>query len=474
VKRAVLVACAACGGGKDGPAPAPGSSSASAPAETVTVQLAGCAAALAAPVDPRDDIRQPTLSPRVALEHASVDGALAAAQVRIELRRQYAAFRDCYTRGLLTNPDLAGTLELAFAIQSSGVVARATADGVERGVARCIAAVVQGLTFPRPRDGNQVQVTATFKLDPDASALSLRRGRPRELREWTPFAAEPPAADAPAQSIAAVTTALRDRLGMVENCFDGARGIVRAMLAFDASGALAAVRTGGIGESTVEACVATALAGVAVAPSTQRFELACDFTRGGDAPLRVSPDAGYTVIELTPTQARSRTSVRELPARGANRGVTMLGTASTVLVVAEPDAPGHGIEYALWWAPPGPTLVAVKASGGAPVLLGMGDSRAQRAAATTRRVLALRTDGGELRACIPGVELAATAPLLDPHAMDRVLAAAVAACKQSPCEPTVIVGTTGDFIAKQLVATTSAARRAGFHQLSIGGPACER
>jgi hypothetical protein len=57
--------------------------------------------------------------------------------------------------------------------------------------------------------------------------------------------------------------------------------------------------------------------------------------------------------------------------------------------------------------------------------------------------------------------------------MDRVMAAVASACKAIACEPTVVVGTTGEFIAKELVATTSAARRAGFHALSIGGPACE-
>ena len=466
MKHAVLVALAACGG-NDRSAPAPGSAS-PAPGEALTAELVGCSPALAPPVDPRDDTRAPASTARAVLDGANIAGALDAPQVRLPLRREQLQIRACYERGLAANPDLTGVVEVAFAIQSSGVVAHATADGVERGVASCIARIVQSIAFPRPRDGNQVQVTARFKLE---AAASARRPQ-RRLREWTPFAAEPPVADVPPQVTTAVTTAVRDRMPAIEHCFDGARGIVRAMLAFDASGTLSGLRTGGLGESTVEACVATALSGLAIAPSPHALELACDIARGGDAPLRVSPDGGYTVIEVTATQARSSASVRDIP-DGAVRGVTMLGTASPVLVVAEPDATANGLAYALWWAPPGTTLVAVKASGGAPVFLGMGDSRATRSQTTTKRVLALRTDGGKLRACIPGVELPETAALLDPRAMDRVLAAAAAACRQLPCEPTVVVGTSGQLIAKELVATTSAARRAGLHQLSIGGPACD-
>jgi hypothetical protein len=165
--------------------------------------------------------------------------------------------------------------------------------------------------------------------------------------------------------------------------------------------------------------------------------------------------------------------VREVLSRDAPRTGPLYLTA-TMLVVGEPDAPAHVLDYGLWWAPKGATLVAVKASGGAPVFLGMGDSGAQRQVLTDKRVLQLRTDNGRVRACISGETLDATAPILDPKAMDRVLEAAVAACKRTACEPTIVVGTSGEFVMKDLVATTSAARRAGFHAISIGGPACDR
>jgi hypothetical protein len=103
----------------------------------------------------------------------------------------------------------------------------------------------------------------------------------------------------------------------------------------------------------------------------------------------------------------------------------------------------------------------------------MGDSRAQRLANSTKRTVQLRTDNGRMRACVAGEQLDASAPIIDPKAMDAVMAVVAQVCQRAACEPTVIVGTSGEFIAKDLVATTSAARRAGFHALSIGGAACD-
>jgi hypothetical protein len=84
----------------------------------------------------------------------------------------------------------------------------------------------------------------------------------------------------------------------------------------------------------------------------------------------------------------------------------------------------------------------------------------------------LRTDLARMHACVPGSELKGTAPVVDFRVMDAVMIEARKACEATPCDPTVVVGTTGDFDAKELVATTSAARRAGFERISIGGPAC--
>ena len=498
MNRVLLVVLVACGSeDKPAPKPAPATPPMVPAPHPLTAQLVACTNAINAPSDPRDSfaltagrnagtggsrpVRLPAGAvPRVTIETPSVAGDLDVGTVKSILRRHVAKFQYCFEKQLLVKPMLAGgVIETGFAVQSTGLVASPRADGIDPEVAKCAAKALESVAFPAPLDGNQVQVTAQVRIDytPPVTTADLVTNRPRPERsiprEWTPFAAEGTATDDLAKPIVdAVTTLSRARLPAVEQCFDGATGAVRAVIGFDMWGRIKSLRAGGIGDSTIETCIETALGDFTVSEPKAPVEVACDFTRGGDAPLRVSPDAGYTVIELTSREVRNRSSVREIPPRGSARSVTMLGASSSVLVIADPDAPGHGLEYALWWAPAGTTLVAVKAAGGAPVFVGMGDSRAEREARTEKRVVELRTDNGMLRACIPGVQLDATAPLLDPRAMDRVLQAVVAACKQTPCDPTIVVGTSGEFIAKDLVATTSAARRAGFQAISIGGPAC--
>ena len=477
-RLALVVLVAACGSDDKPAAPAVATP---APKETITAQLAGCTKALPQPADPRelvvtDAIRQQLPPARVVLGTPAVTGALEVDLVRTILRRHLAKFQRCYETRLLAEPDTAdGVVETAFAIQPSGHVGSPTADGIDREVAKCFATALQSVGFPAPRDGNQVQVSVQIEVKHTRAAPDATGGRPvfppAIRNEWTPFAFITQPEASVAQTVEGVTTAVRDRLSSIDRCFDGARGVVRAMIELNEAGHTEKLRIGGIGETAIEGCVEKALAGITVNAGPP-VEIACDVTRGGDAPLRVSPDAGYTVIELTAREARNDSSVRELPPRGRGRSVTAIGAKSAVLVVAEPDAPARGIDYALWWAPPAATLISVKASGGAPVFLGMGDSRAERQAATEKRVVQLRTDGGRMRACIPGEQLDASAVLLDPKQMDAVMKVVKSACERQACEPTIVVGTSGDFIAKDLVATTSAARRAGFAQISIGGPAC--
>ena len=104
------------------------------------------------------------------------------------------------------------------------------------------------------------------------------------------------------------------------------------------------------------------------------------------------------------------------------------------------------------------------------MFVGLGDSRAERLT-SDKRVVQLKTDNGRMHACLANSELG-NAPILDFRAMDGVMAKVREACNAQPCAGTIVVGTSGRFVAKDLVATTSAARRAGFAAISIGGPAC--
>jgi hypothetical protein len=495
VKRALLaLAFAACGGGEEAtPKVEPGSATKVAE-PAITAKLVGCSAALPAPSDPRAIAGESgiggswgapvggraALLPRVKLEAPAVHGDLSPAIVRRYLRRHLVRFQYCYEKEIVAKPDLAGgVIEMAFAIQSSGAVASATANGVDLAVSTCVANALRQIEYPKPQDGAQVQVAANLVLEnPNAApvqpASPPRRQRPTKIaNEWTPFAAESIAdAETARFVIKPVADGVTERLPAIDTCFDGAKGAVRVIITLATTGFQKTARAGGLGDTAIESCIAAAVSEVAGSLLPEVVEVACDITRGGDAPLRVSPDAGYLVVEVTPTELRSTSGVREIPPKGT-RGATMLGNVSSVLVVAEPDAPAHGIAAALHWAPITTTLVAVKASGGAPVFVGMGDTRVERVASTDKRVVQLRTDKGRMRACVPGSTLDDSAPLLDPRAMDRVMEAVRTACASTACEPTIVVGTTGEFIAKDLVATTSAARRAGFHAISIGGPACD-
>lgn len=487
MRPALLVLLVACGSEKtEQPAPPPPKPI---PAPAVTTVFAGCTNALNPPRDPRAPsivlggahattgvATTPQRPPRVGIGAPAVAGDLDAGTVRTILRRHTTKFQYCFEKQLLVQPDLAGgTIEASFAIQPTGFLASPRADGVHPEVATCVTEALKSVAFPAPIDNNQVQVTVSIEIAHGAVSAPRPRTPPaRSVLEWTPYAAEATASDGIAKPLVEATAAvMRERLPGVEACFEDMRGAVRAVLGFDMWGRIKSLRVGGVGDAAIEACIASTLGDFTVPAPTAPVEVACDFTRGGDAPLRVAPDAGYAVIELTRTHATHRMFVREVLSRDAPR-TGELYLSSAVLIVAEPDAPAHVLDYGLWWAGKGPTLVAVKASGGAPIFLGMGDSGTQRQVLTDKRVLQLRTDNGSMRACIPGETLDATAPILDPKAMNRVIDAAAAACKRTACEPTIVVGTSGEFSAKDLVATVSAARRAGFQALSIGGPACDR
>mgnify|MGYP000925173339 CR=1 FL=1 len=88
--------------------------------------------------------------------------------VRRIMRAHMHELRDCYGQGLRRDPNLAGTLSLAYAIDGQG---RVVATNVARStladpaVAQCIAAAARRWSFPKPT-GSLVQVTAPFTFTP--------------------------------------------------------------------------------------------------------------------------------------------------------------------------------------------------------------------------------------------------------------------------------------------------------------------
>lgn len=308
---------------------------------------------------------------------------------------------------------------------------------------------------------------------PEDPRPAAGRSGHRAPREWTPFATgELHAEPAVAQVIArAVSRALGERVPAIARCFADANGMVRVMIPVATHGLVGRPRVGGLGDIAIESCIADALAAMDVGAVPQAAEIACDVVRDEPAPLRISVDAGYAVIEATAREVRFGEVAHPIPPDRRLPELPELTLTASALIVADPDAPAAALELALWWAPAGTTLVAVEAAGGAPVLLGMGASRRRPQPRGDAHRLELRTDRGRLRACVRGRALPASASLLEPREVDRIVAAAIAACP--PCTRNIVIGTTGDFVAKDLVATTSAVYRGGHASLSIGGAACE-
>jgi hypothetical protein len=94
-----------------------------------------------------------------------LQGDLDEAALRITLRGTVAKLLSCYEK---QPPGLAGTVEVRFVIGPDGKVTKVTSAGVSRPLASCVAKVMEGLVFPRPR--GDVQVTCPIAFDPPGSA----------------------------------------------------------------------------------------------------------------------------------------------------------------------------------------------------------------------------------------------------------------------------------------------------------------
>jgi tetratricopeptide (TPR) repeat protein len=118
--------------------------------------------------------------PQVRQARARVEGALDRDIVRRVVRSRLGEVRHCYERGLRSNPNLSGRVELEFTITSSGRVGPTSiADDTlgAPGPGRCIAQAARRWTFPRPRGGGNVRVRYPFTLSPDGVSTPARSAR---------------------------------------------------------------------------------------------------------------------------------------------------------------------------------------------------------------------------------------------------------------------------------------------------------
>ena len=63
---------------------------------------------------------------------------------------------------MLAKPGLSGTVQTQFFISPNGTVTASNGSGVDAEVANCVADVIRGIEFPKPKGGGGVQVNYPF------------------------------------------------------------------------------------------------------------------------------------------------------------------------------------------------------------------------------------------------------------------------------------------------------------------------
>ncbi len=107
--------------------------------------------------------------PTIRKSKPSVKGALDAATITSVIRANLHPVASCYDGGLATDPSLAGTVTVQFAIGPTGyvsVAALAASTLEDEEVRACILEVVERWEFPKPPGGGNTIVTHPFVLTP--------------------------------------------------------------------------------------------------------------------------------------------------------------------------------------------------------------------------------------------------------------------------------------------------------------------
>jgi len=107
--------------------------------------------------------------PTVSIGQPNAQGDLDKAIIRRYIKRNIQKIQYCYEKELLAKSNLAGTVQTQFFITPNGNVASSTGSGVDPQVASCVAAVIKGIEFPKPKGGGGVQVNYPFTFRPAGS-----------------------------------------------------------------------------------------------------------------------------------------------------------------------------------------------------------------------------------------------------------------------------------------------------------------
>jgi hypothetical protein len=107
--------------------------------------------------------------PTVSIGQPNAQGDLDKAIIRRYIKRNIQKIQYCYEKELLAKSNLSGTVQTQFFITPNGNVASSTGSGVDSEVANCVANVIRGIEFPKPKGGGGVQVNYPFTFRPAGS-----------------------------------------------------------------------------------------------------------------------------------------------------------------------------------------------------------------------------------------------------------------------------------------------------------------
>lgn len=460
-----LVLLAACGGRAD----------VATPRERPAVQLVRCAPATPPPIatDTTERVTRrgfggggraiPGRRPSLTVGTVSSNAVITGDEVLRVVRAKQAELLACFT-------DVRSLARLAvvyrLVINSDGTVSspELTSSTLAGTIDACVKRSFRAMRFPAKGAPSAVSIplvwdsTGTFVM-PTQDVPTL------DPDPWTPFAIDGRAPANVLGAARATEAALRTKVPEIDKCFlkPTPTGSLRILLELDVAGELASVRAGGLGDRDSEWCAAKALAGLKVmTPSQEHVEIACDLSRGDAAPWRVSPTAGYKVIEADAKALRHGT---QTIVPGVSEPEAL--PPETYVVVAHPETLGGMLQLALMWARDATAvLLAVGDGKTPPVFLGMGNVSPSEEDSDAVRP-AVRVGRQATTGCV-----ARTTHKADPSKAGELaglMQKLADRCRTVKCAPTMVVSIDSDAVTRDLLEVAGAARRAGFDRLLFGG-----
>ncbi len=169
-------------------------------------------------------------APTIQIGQAVATGDLDKAIIRRYIKRNIQKIQYCYEKQLIAKPNLAGVVQTEFFILPDGKVSSSKATGVDADVSQCIAGVIKGIEFPRPKGGGGVQVMYPFTLHPIDDGTT-GRGMGTGVTSATPVPGAgsdqpkadpkpvPPPKPAKPRYVAGAASPLAPQLPALEECF---------------------------------------------------------------------------------------------------------------------------------------------------------------------------------------------------------------------------------------------------------------